>query len=159
MGENLADRLHADMIAAMKAREKAKLQVLRMLNAAIKDATIAKRTKPERGAGQASLSDDEVLKLLMGYAKKREEAKREAEKANRPDLAEKEAFELEVVKSYLPQALSEEELVRLVEEVIEEIQATSMKDMGAVMKACQARAGGRADGSRISAVVRTRLGG
>ncbi len=115
----------------------------------MKDAAIAKK---------APLEDDEVLKLLMSYAKKREEAREEAVKAGRPELAEKESYELSVVKAYLPEALSDEELTELVESVIAELQASSMKDMGAVMKLCQERAQGRADGSRISALVRSRLG-
>ena len=149
MSVTMAERLHADMIAAMKAREKERLGVLRMLNAAVKDAAIEKRSP---------LDDDEVLRLLMSYAKKREEARVEAGKAGRPELAEKEAFEITVVKAYLPEALSDDELDRLVMEVISELKASSMKDMGAVMKSCQERAQGRADGGRISAVVRRRLG-
>lgn len=144
----LADRLHSDMVAAMKAREKERLSVLRMLLAAVKDARIEKR---------ADLDDDEVLKLLMSYAKKREEARHEAEKQGREDLAAKESFELEVVQGYLPRQLDEGELQELVEAVVAETGASSMKDMGRVMKLCQERAAGRADGSRISALVKSRL--
>jgi hypothetical protein len=146
----MADRLRADMVAAMKAREKEKLSVLRMLIAAIKDAAIEKRDE---------LDDEEVTRLLMSYAKKREESRQEAQKLGREDLVAKEGFELEVVRGYLPTPLSDHELQALVDEVVTETGASSIKDMGRVMKLLQERAAGRADGSRISAVVKSRLAG
>ncbi len=150
MGSPLADRLHVDMIAAMKAREKEKLSVLRMLLSAVKDAKIEKREE---------LDDDEVLRLIMSYAKKREDAKTEAAKLGREDLVAQEAFELGVVQSYLPEQLSDEELQAMVAEAIQETDASSIRDMGRVMKLCQERAQGRADGSRISALVKSQLSG
>lgn len=150
MGSPLADQLHIDMIAAMKAREKEKLSVLRMLLAAVKDAKIEKREE---------LDDDEVLRLIMSYAKKREDAKTEAAKLGREDLVAQEAFELGVVQSYLPEQLSDEELQAMVAEAIQETDASSIRDMGRVMKLCQERAQGRADGSRISALVKSQLSG
>ena len=148
MGSPLAEQLRSDMIAAMKAREKAKLSVLRMLVSAVKDAEIEKREE---------IDDDEVLRLLMSYAKKREEAKQEAAKLGREDLVAQEGFEMEVVKAYLPAQLSDEELQAIVAEAMEETGAASMKDMGRVMKLCQERVAGRAGGSRISAMVKSQL--
>jgi len=145
----LAGRIQEDIKTAMRAKEKERLSVLRMLHSAVKDRAIETRE---------DVTDEEVQKILMSYAKKREEAKAEAEKADRPDLAEKEAFELSVVKSYLPEPLDDAQLENLVTTAIAEVGASSMKDMGAVMKLCTDRAGGRADGSRISAVVRQKLG-
>lgn len=150
MDESLGDRLKADMIAAMKAREKEKLAVLRMLIARLKDATINKRDV---------LSAEEELRLISTYAKQREEGVVEAKKAGREDLAEKERFELELVRSYLPAPLSDEELAALVDEVIAEEGATSMKEMGGVMKIVLARAAGRTDGGKVSALVKARLAG
>jgi uncharacterized protein YqeY len=116
----------------------------------VKDAAIAMR---------GELDDDEVIKLLMSYAKKREESQAQMTEAGRDDLARKEASELAIVKEYLPAALDDHELEALVREVVAELGATSMKDMGRVMKECTARAAGRADGSRISAVVKSQLAG
>lgn len=147
---SLSERLKSDMIGAMKAKDKDRVAVLRMLVSAVKDAAIAKR---------ADLDDDEVIKLLMSYAKKREEAQAQMAEAGRDDLAAKEAQELAIVKEYLPQPLGDAQLAEMVQAVIGELGASSMKDMGKVMKECTARAGGRADGTRISAVVRSLLTG
>jgi uncharacterized protein YqeY len=150
MDESLGDRLKADMIAAMKAKEKERLAVLRMLIARLKDAAIEKRDV---------LSAEEELRLIATYAKQREEGLAEAEKAGRADLAEKERFELGIVRAYLPEPLGDEELAALVDEVVAELGASSMKDMGAVMKTVLARAAGRVDGSRVSPLVKARLAG
>ena len=150
MDESMGDRLKADMIQAMKAKDKERLTVLRMLIARLKDAAIDKRDV---------LSAEEELRLIATYAKQREEGLAEAEKAGRADLAEKERFELQLVRSYLPEPLDEARLGALVEKVIEETGASSMKDMGAVMKAVLARAAGRADGGKVSAIVKSKLAG
>jgi uncharacterized protein YqeY len=150
MDESMGDRLKADMIQAMKAKDKERLTVLRMLIAKLKDAAIDKRDV---------LSAEEELRLIATYAKQREEGLAEAEKAGRADLAEKERFELQLVRSYLPEPLDEAQLGTLVEEVIAETGASSMKDMGAVMKAVLARAAGRADGGKVSAIVKSKLAG
>jgi uncharacterized protein YqeY len=150
MDESLGDRLKADMISAMKAKEKERLAVLRMLIAKLKDAAINKRDV---------LSAEEELRLISTYAKQREEGVVEAEKAGREDLAEKERFELELVRTYLPAPLDDAELAALVDEVIAAEGATSMKEMGGVMKIVLARAAGRADGGKVSALVKARLAG
>ena len=150
MDESLGDRLKADMISAMKAKEKEKLAVLRMLIAKLKDAAINKRDV---------LSAEEELRLISTYAKQREEGVVEAEKAGREDLAEKERFELQLVRSYLPAPLDDTELAALVDEVIAAEGATSMKEMGGVMKIVLARAAGRTDGGKVSALVKARLAG
>jgi len=150
MDDSLEARLKADMIAAMKAKEKDKLTILRMLIARLKDAAINKRDV---------LSAEEELRLIATYAKQREDGIADAIKAGREDLAEKERFELEFVRSYLPQQLGEDELAALVDEVIKESGATSIKDMGGVMKTVLARAAGRADGGKVSALVKSRLAG
>ncbi len=146
---SLAEKIREDMIVAMKAKQKDRVSVLRMLTSMVKDVAIETR---------ADVSDEDVMKLLMSYAKKREEAKAGAEKAGRDDLVAKELAEIEVLKDYLPEPLSDTELGALVDEVIGETGAASMKDMGKVMKACQERVAGRADGNRIGQIVRKRLG-
>ena len=150
MDDSLGDRLKADMISAMKAKEKERLAVLRMLIAKLKDAAINKRDV---------FSAEEELRLISTYAKQREEGVVEAERAGREDLAEKERFELGVVRSYLPAPLDDAELAALVDEVITAEGATSMKEMGGVMKIVLARAAGRADGGKVSALVKARLAG
>ena len=150
MDDSLGDRLKADMISAMKAKEKQKLAVLRMLIAKLKDAAINKRDV---------LSAEEELRLISTYAKQREEGVVEAEKAGRADLADRERFELELVRSYLPAPLDDTELAALVDEVISAEGATSMKEMGGVMKIVLARAAGRADGGKVSTLVKARLAG
>lgn len=150
MSDGLFDRLQNDMKAAMKAREKDKLGVLRMLISRIKAAAID---------DPAASSDEGVQRILMTYAKQREEGYEEAKKAGRDDLATKEQEELAIVRSYLPEPLSDDELAALVDTVVADEGATSMKDMGRVMKACIARAEGRADGGRVSAAVKKKLAG
>ena len=145
---SLADKIRQDMIAAMKAKEKERTTVLRMLLSSVKEAAIDKR---------ADLDDDEVMKLLMSYAKKREETLAQMNEAGRADLAAKEESELAIVRAYLPQPLTDQELTELVQGVISETGATSMKDMGRVMKECQQQVAGRADGGRISQLVKSLL--
>ncbi len=145
---SLQEQLQADLVSAMKARDKARLSVLRMVSARVKDAAIEKR---------APLEDAEVQRLLMTYAKQREDGLEEARRAGREDLAEQEQFELEVVRAYLPEPLGDSDLQALVDAVVQELGASTMKDMGRVMKAAIERAEGRADGNRISAAVKSRL--
>ena len=150
MSDGLFDRLQGDMKSAMKAREKEKLGVLRMLISKIKSAAI---DDPD-ASGDAG-----VQRILMTYAKQREEGVEEAKKAGRDDLAAREGAELEIVRSYLPEPLSDDELESVVDEVIAAEGASSMKDMGKVMKATLARVEGRADGGRVSATVKKKLAG
>lgn len=145
---SLSEKIRTDMVAAMKAKDQNRVAVLRMLMSAIKDAAIA-----ERG----ELDDDGVIKILMSYAKKREESRVQMTELGRDDLAANEERELTIVKEYLPEALGDDELADLVRGVIADLGAESMKDMGRVMKECVSRAEGRADGNRISALVKAQL--
>lgn len=149
MSGSIRERLQADMITAMKAKEKDRLGVIRMLISKLKDATIEARTE---------LDDEQEMRLLLTYAKQREEGLAEARKHGREDIAVKEQYELDLVRSYLPEQLSDEALAALVDEVVVATGAQSMKDMGRVMKEATAKAAGRADGGRISAAVKSRLG-
>ena len=150
MSESLFDRLQDDMKSAMKARDKQRLAVLRNLVSKIKGDAID---------DPAATSDEGVTRILLTYAKQREEGLVEARKAGRDDLAAGEEYELEVVRGYLPEPLGDEELEALVAQVVADTGASSMKDMGKVMKEIVPRAGGRADGSRLSAAVKKRLAG
>ncbi len=145
---SLLERLDADLVVAMKQREKLKVSLLRMLKSEIKYAKIDKGR---------DLEEAEVLDLLTRYARKRKESAMEYEKGGRDDLVAKELAEHDLVQVYLPRALDEKELGELVSTVVGELEASSMKDMGRVMKTVLERAAGRADGSMVSAPVNSRL--
>ena len=145
----LKDKIISDMTAAMKAKDAVRTSTLRMVKAAIMH-------REKEGAGE--LSDDDVLKLLRSQLKQRRDSVDQYQKANRQDLAEKETTEIAVIESYLPQAASAEEIDEAVVEAIAETGATSMKDMGAVMKASMAKlASKNADGRLVSETVKKKL--
>ncbi|MCP4546013.1 MAG: GatB/YqeY domain-containing protein [bacterium] len=144
----LRERLDHDLKEALKQGEKGKLSTLRMIRADIRNVEIDKReTMDEKG----------IMDILARYGRKRKDAALEFRNGGREDLFTKEMAEYEVVQAYLPQAMNEDELTRLVDEVIEEEGADSMKQMGAVMKVVLERAAGRADGGSVSAIVKGRL--
>jgi uncharacterized protein YqeY len=145
---SLKERIVKDMTAAMKAREAARLSTLRMVKAALQNREI------EKGE---PLTDDETAKLLQSLVKQRRDSVEQYDKAGRAELAEKERAEIAVIEEYLPQAASREEIERAVAEAIAETGASSMKEMGAVMKAAQAKLGGSADGRAVSEIVRAKL--
>jgi uncharacterized protein YqeY len=147
---SLQQQLDDDLKTAMKAGDKPRVSVLRMLRAELTNARI------ERGH---TLDDAEILELLTRYARKRRDAAVEYERGGRQDLVDKELGEAEIVQSYLPRALGDDELKTLVESVIQELGAGGLKDMGRVMKETLQRAAGRADGAAVSALVKTRLSG
>jgi len=148
----LTEQIDHDLKEAMKARDAFKLGVLRMVKAAFKYNAI------EQGGATAVLSDADAMAVLRKQVKQREDSVTSFEQGGRPELAEKEKAEIAVLKHYLPQGLSEAELQALVKEAIAEVGATSKAQMGAVMKAAQAKAAGRADGRQLSAAVQRLLG-
>ena len=147
---SLKKKIMEDMKEAMKAKDMLKVSVLRLLNSEIKNKEIDKK---------GELSDDEILAVIQKAVKQRKESIEQYEKAGRSDLAEKEKKELEILESYLPKPLSEEELNALIDEVIKEVGATSVKDMGKVMQAIMPKVRGRADGKLVNQLVRSKLGG
>jgi hypothetical protein len=146
---SLKERIIADLTAAMKAREAERTSVLRMMKASVMNREI------EKGS---ALSEEEMTKALHSLVKQRRDSIEQFEKAGRQELAEKERAEIEVIEAYLPQAATREEIERAVEEAIAETNATTMREMGAVMKAAQSRLSGRsADGRTLSEIVKARL--
>lgn len=135
----------------MRAKETTKLGVLRMLKSALKYAVI------EKSGAEAELSDTEAIQVIRKQAKQRQDSIESFEKGGREELADKEKEELAILRTYLPQAMSSEELARVVHETISELGATSKAQMGAVMKALQAKAGGRVDGKTLSSEVQKQL--
>ena len=144
----LLKKLQDEMKKALKSKNTLKLSVIRMLISEIKKEQIDKKKE---------LSDEEILKIIQRYAKQRREAIEQYKKAGRQDLVEKEEKELNIVLEFLPKQLTEEEINKIVEETIKEIGASSIKDMGKVMKAVMEKVKGRADGSIVSKIVKAKL--
>ena len=140
----LADKIRADLTESMKARDAARTSTLRMLQASIKNDQIDK--------GQ-ELTDEEVQAVLNRAVKQRQDSIEQYTKGNRKDLADKEAAELEMLRAYLPQQLSEEDTERIVVEIVAEIGAESKKDSGRVMKEIMARHRGKVDGRKVQEIV------
>ncbi len=147
----LQQRVDSDLKEAMRAKDATKLGVLRMLKSALKYAAIAK------SGAEAELSDAEVVQVIRKQAKQRQDSIESFEKGGRAELAEKEKEELAILTTYLPQGMSPDELAKVVRETIAELGATSKAQMGAVMKALQAKVDGRADGKTLSAEVQKQL--
>ena len=146
----LKERITGDMTAAMKERSAARLSTLRMVKAAVQNREI------EKGG---ELSEEELTKALQSLVKQRRDSVEQYEKAGRAELAEKERAEIAVIEEYLPRAASPEEIEQAVAEAIAETGASTLKEMGAVMRAAQARLAGRnADGRAVSEAVKRRLG-
>ncbi|GAA2759937.1 GatB/YqeY domain-containing protein [Actinopolymorpha rutila] len=148
---DLKDRLRTDLTAAMKARDALRASTLRMTLTEVTNAEVA-------GTSARELSDAEVLEVLDREAKKRREAADAYDQAGRGELAGKERAEGEIIAEYLPAQLSDEELSAIVGSAVDEVGASGMKDMGKVMKVVQPQVKGRAEGGRVAAAVRSRLG-
>lgn len=147
---SLKERIVSDLTAAMKAKDVLRLSVLRMVKASVMNREI------EKGG---ELTDEEMTKALQSLVKQRRDSIEQYEKAGREELAEKERAEIEVIEAYLPRAATREEIEQAVTEAISETGASSMREMGVVMKAAQARLSGQsADGRLVSEVVKAKLG-
>lgn len=148
---SISDQVDSDIKDAMRARQADRLSVLRLLKAAIKNAAIEK-------GGQAGVLDDaEATAVIRKQVKQRQDSVDSFEKGGRPELAEKERAEITILQTYLPRALSAEEIGKYIDEAIAETGASSKAQMGVVMKAVQAKAAGRADGKTLSQEVQKRL--
>lgn len=144
----LKQRINDDVKSAMRNREKELLAVLRLITAAIKQVEVDQRIE---------LDDQKVIAVLDKLAKQHRDSIEQYNKAERADLADKERFELGIVQSYLPAALSEEEIAQLIQDAIAETGANDMKDMGKVMGILKSKAQGRADMGKLSAQVKAQL--
>jgi len=141
-------KLQQDLKEAMKAKDVFKRETIRFLMSALKQVEVDERRE---------LSDDDIFKIIQKSVKQREDAAKQYREAERPDLYEKEEKEAELLKSYLPKQLSEEELKAVVTEVIADTGASGMKDMGRVIKEVMAKVGSTADGKSVSNVVKALL--
>src|SRR6185503_2055008 len=146
---SLNKQIVADLTAAMKAQDANRTSTLRMVKAAMMNRQIEKGSE---------LDDDDMQKLLRSLVKQRRDSVEQYEKAGRQELVDKEKAEIEVIETYLPQAASHDEIEQAVSAAIAETGATSMRDMGKVMKAAQAAlAGKNADGRLISETIKSKL--
>ena len=146
---SLSERIVADLTAAMKAQDAARTSTLRMVKAAMMNRKIEKGSE---------LDDEEMQKLLRSLVKQRRDSIEQYEKAGRQELVDKEQAEIAVIETYLPQAASQAEIEAAVAAAIAETGATSIKDMGKVMKAAQAAlAGNNADGKVVADTVKAKL--
>jgi hypothetical protein len=147
----LIERVDSDLKEAMRAKDGTRLSVLRMLKSALKYAAIAK------SGAEAELNDGEAAQVIRKQAKQRQDSIESFEKGGRAELAEKEREELSILNAYLPQPMNADELAKVVRETIAEVDATSKAQMGAVMKALQAKVAGRVDGKTLSTEVQKQL--
>lgn len=144
----LEERLVEEMKAAMKSSDKLRLSTIRMIRSTIKNKEIELR-KP--------LDDETIQRVIQGMVRKGEESLEQFRLGGRMDLVEKESKEIEVLKSFLPQPLTQEEVVKIIDQTIEETQVTSLKDLGKVMKSVMSKLQGKADGKLINQLVKERL--
>ena len=149
----MRETITAALKHATKAQDKRRISTLRLMSAAIKDRDIAART-----AGKTQATDAELLELFAKMIKQREESEKIYAEAGRAELAKQEAEEIVIIREFLPQQLSGEELEQAVSDAIEKTGASSARDMGKVMAALKARYAGQMDFARASALVKTKLG-
>jgi uncharacterized protein YqeY len=146
---SLNERLSDDLKLAMKARDQLRMDAIRMVKAALQNKEIELKK---------ALDEAEMSRVLMTLVKQRKEAAEQYQKGKRQDLADKELKEIVIIEGYLPKALSQEEIVQVVESVLRETGPVTAKDMGKVMKAVMAKLAGQAvDGKQLSDLVRARL--
>jgi len=145
---NLDERLIEEMKQAMKSNDKLKLSTIRMIRSASKNKEIELRKK---------LEDEDIVKVIQVMVRKGEESVEQFQTGGRLDLVEKEKREIDILKSFLPQPLSQEEISKIIDQSIYETQASSLKDIGKVMKSVMPKIGGKADGKLINQLVKERL--
>ena len=145
----LSEKINEDLKEAMKNKDAFKLGVIRMIKGAMQ---LAKNSPREE------LTDDDVIDVLSKQVKMRKEAIEQFEKAGRTDLVEQNKKEIEILSSYMPEALSDEELNNILDKVFDEVKPTSAKDMGLIMKTVTPLVKGKADMSLVSKLIKERLG-
>ena len=145
---SLSEQLNRDLMVSMKARDEDRVRVIRLLRGRIRDLEIAKKRK---------LNEDELTGVLTHSAKQRKDSIDAYKKGKREDLASQEELELNIIQTYLPKALSQQELESVVSKVIEETGAQTLKDLGKVMPKVMSQVRGRANGAEVQAIVRSKL--
>ena len=148
MAETLKQRLKADMIAAMKSKDKARLGTIRLINSAIKQREVDERIE---------LTDDDVLVILDKMLKQRKESIRQYTEHGRDELADQEKFEVTVIKEFMPEGLSDDEINQMIKAAMLETGAESIRDMGKVMGILKPQMQGRADMAIVSGLIKAQL--
>jgi uncharacterized protein YqeY len=148
MKMSLEERLVEEMKQAMKSNDKLRLSTIRMIRSGLKNKEIELRKK---------LEDEEIVRVIQVMVRKGEESIEQFQTGGRMDLVEKEKREIEILKSFLPQPLGQEEILKIIDQSIRETQASSLKDIGKVMKSVMPKIGGKADGKLINQLVKERL--
>jgi uncharacterized protein len=148
----MREKLTESMKEAMKAKDSRRLSTVRLIQSAIKDRDIA-----NRGTGKDAASDDEILQLLQKMVKQREESAKIYEDAGRAELATQEREEVEILKTFMPEQLSDEKVDEIVAAVVAETGAAGMKDMGKVMAVLRERYAGQMDFAKASGVIKAKL--
>ena len=144
----MLEKVNSDLVTAMKEQDKFTLSVLRMLKSALKNEEINKKS---------SLTDDEVLAVIKKQVKTRKDSKEEYLTYNRTDLADNLEKEIEILNKYLPEELSDEELEKIIDETIKELNPDGMKGMGLVIKTVGSKCGAAANMKKVSSIVREKL--
>ncbi|NEQ20255.1 MAG: GatB/YqeY domain-containing protein [Microcoleus sp. SIO2G3] len=151
---SLKDRISEDIKSAMKAKDKVRLEAVRSIKKVILEKEVSVRPQ-----GQESLTQSQETEVLVQQAKQRREAIELFRQAGRDDLVEQQVQELAIIEEYLPKQLSDEEVGAVVDEVMASVGASSIKDMGKVMGPVMQQLKGKADGQKIQAIVKAKLGG
>lgn len=149
---SLKDRISEDIKAAMKAKDKLRLETVRSIKK-----VLLEEESTARGKGRDTLTEEEELAVLTRLSKQRKDAIAQYNDANREDLADKEAAELAIIEEYLPAQLSDEEVEAVIDELIAKTGASSTKDMGKVMGPAMKELKGRADGAKVQSMVKAKL--
>ena len=144
----MVEQLEKDMIEAMKNKEKERLTVIRMVKASLKQEQIDHKKE---------INDDLLIDVVNKQIKMRKDSIAEFEKGSRQDLIDQTQSEIDILMKYLPEQLSEEEVVKIIDEIFETVKPESQKDMGKVMKEAQAKLKGKADMKEVSTMIRERL--
>jgi uncharacterized protein YqeY len=145
---SLEERLVEEMKQAMRSNDKLRLSTIRMIRSAVKNKEIEQRSQ---------LTDEDIARVIQGLLRKGEESVEQFRVGKRMDLVEKEEKEIEILKSFLPQPVSREEILKVIDQSIEETQASSSRDIGKVMKSVMPKLVGKADGKLINQLVKERL--
>ena len=148
MKMSLEEKLVEEMKQAMKSNDKLRLSTIRMIRSGVKNKEIELRKK---------LEDEEIERVIQVMVRKGEESVEQFQTGGRTDLVEKEKKEIEILKSFLPQPLSQEEILKIIDQSIQETQASSPKDIGKVMKSVLSKTGGKADGRLVNQLVKEKL--
>jgi len=149
----LRERLNESLKVAIKAKDSCAVATIRLILAALKDRDIAARTKGNKDG----IGDDEILSLLQTMIKQRRESSELYQKGNRPELAERELKEVEIIQSFMPKQMSDEDIATSVAAVIEELGVAGLKEIGAVMGVLRERFAGRMDFGKASGVAKKNL--